>query len=95
MQGRIEKISFKDFVPQWKKGYANQHMGDNTRRNVMGYVDSYLMPEFGVVRLDQIRPLHLVTFFAGLIRKDEKLMATNTKLNIYKAAKSIFDAAAV
>ncbi|MFC9778821.1 hypothetical protein [Paenibacillus chitinolyticus] len=43
--------------------------------------------------MDQIRPLHLVTFFAGLTKKDGSPMATNTKLNIYKAAKSIFDAA--
>lgn len=94
IQGRIEKMSFKEFVPKWKKGYADQNMGDNTRRNVMGYIDAYLIPEFGDVLLNRIRPLHLVTFFAELVRKkDGKPMATNTKLNIYKAAKSIFDAA--
>ncbi|MGG3307483.1 site-specific integrase [Paenibacillus lautus] len=88
-----EKMRFIDFVPKWKRGYADQNMGGNTIRNVMGYVNSYLIPEFGQSRLDQIRPLHLVTFFAGLTKKDGSPMATNTKLNIYKAAKSIFDAA--
>jgi len=88
-----DKITFEGFIPKWKAGYADQNMGEYTRRNTVFVIDSYLIPEFGSVRLDQIKPLHLVTFFAGLVRKDGKPMATNTKLNIYKATKSIFDAA--
>lgn len=90
---KVEKITFRDFVPKWKKGYADQHMGEYTRRQSMIYIDTYLMPVFGDVRMDQIKTLHLVSFMAELLRKDGKPMSTNTKLNIYKAAKSIFDAA--
>lgn len=88
-----EKLSFAQFVPKWKKGYADQNMGEYTRRNTMDYIRAYLLPEFGEARLEQIKPLHLVTFFAGLRKRNGEPMATNTKLNIYKAAKSIFDAA--
>lgn len=91
---RSERMSFREFVPRWKKGYADQNMGEYTRKNTTAIIEAYLMPEFGDIRLDKIKTLHLVTFFAELIRKDGKPMATNTKLNIYKAAKSIFDAAA-
>lgn len=90
---RPEKMSFQDFVPKWKKGYADQHMEAYTRKSVMAYINIYLIPEFGETRLDHIQPIHLVTFFAELTKKDGTAMATNTKLNIYKAAKSIFDAA--
>lgn len=90
---RTDKLSFRDFVPQWKKGYADQFMSPNTRRNNMTYIETYLMPEFGDTRIDKIQPLHLVTFFAELTKKDGTPMATNTKLNIFKVTKSIFDAA--
>lgn len=91
--GKAEKISFRNFVPTWRTGYALQHMGDYTRRQSMIFIKTYLMPVFGDVRMDQITTLHLVTFFAEIKRKDGKPMATNTKLNIFKAAKSVFDAA--
>ncbi|WP_305753069.1 tyrosine-type recombinase/integrase [Paenibacillus zeirhizosphaerae] len=90
---KAEKISFADFIPVWKKGYANEEMGDYTRKNVMSIVNSRLLKEFGTMRLDQIQTLHLVTYFAELTKKDGTPLATNTKLNIYKALKSVFDAA--
>jgi len=90
---KIEGMTFEQFVPQWRKGYALENLGGNTRGHYMSVIKTHLMPEFGKVRLDQIKTLHLVTFFAGLKRKDGKPMATNTKLNVYKAAKSIFDRA--
>lgn len=90
---RIEKMTVEQFIPKWKKGYADLNMGEYTRRNTTFIIDGYIKPVFGSARLDQIKPLHLVTFFADLKRKDGQPMATNTRLNIYKAAKSVFDAA--
>lgn len=92
---RSEKISFKEFVPLWEKSYANENMGEYTIRNTMDIVETRLIPEFGDIRIDQITTLQLVTWFAGLNNlKNGAPLATNTKLNIYKAAKSIFDSAA-
>lgn len=90
---RTGKMTFEQFIPKWLKGYARQNMGGYTIKNTMSNIKAHLLPEFGLVRLDQIKTIHLVTFFAELKRKDGKEMATNTKLNIYKAAKSVFDAA--
>lgn len=86
-----EKLTLRQFVPKWKKGYADQNLGEYTRRQYMSIIETYLYPKFGDIRLDQIKPLHLVTFFAELKRKDGRPMATNTKLNIYKTTKSLFD----
>ncbi|HZG76097.1 MAG TPA: tyrosine-type recombinase/integrase [Paenibacillus sp.] len=90
---RLEKMTLEQFVPKWKAGYADQRLGGNTRRNVVGDVNRYILPVFGSTRLDQIKPLHLVTFMAQLKKQDGSPMATNTKMNIYKALKSIFDSA--
>ncbi|MRN51953.1 tyrosine-type recombinase/integrase [Paenibacillus monticola] len=94
-KGKDSKLTFRDFVPKWKKGYADQNMGGYTVKNTMAIVETRLMDAFGDTRLDKITTLHLVTYFAELTnQKNGEPLATNTKLNIYKAAKSIFDAAA-
>lgn len=91
---RSEKISFKDFVPIWEKSYADENMGGKTILNTMEIINSRLIPEFGDTRLDQITTLQLVTWLANLKNLKSGLpLATNTKLNIFKAAKSIFDSA--
>ncbi|CAM3935001.1 MULTISPECIES: tyrosine-type recombinase/integrase [Paenibacillus] len=94
--GRVktENISFKDFVPIWKEGHAKQNLGGKTLLNTMGDIERRLIPEFGDMPLSKITTLQLVTWFAGLTnKKTGEPLATNSKLNIYKAAKSIFDAA--
>ncbi len=88
---KLERLSLREFVPMWKKGYADQNMGGYTIKQSLAAIEFYLYPKFGDVRLDQIKPFHLVTFFAELMRKDGKPMATNTKMNIYKVTKSLFD----
>lgn len=94
--GRVktENISFKDFVPIWKEGHAKQNLGGKTLLNTMGDIERRLIPEFGDMPLSKITTLQLVTWFAGLTnKKNGEPLATNSKLNIYKSAKSIFDAA--
>jgi hypothetical protein len=44
---KVEKLSFEQFVPQWKKGYADQNMGEYTRHNTMAVINLYLIPAFG------------------------------------------------
>lgn len=90
---KAKKMTMEQFIPVWKKGAANQVMGGYTLKNTTANINCHLLPAFGSVQLDQIKTIHLVTYFADLIRKDGKPMATNTKLNIFKAAKSLFDAA--
>lgn len=91
---KTDKLTLDEFIPHWKKGYADQNMGKYTRFMTNNIFKIYIQPAFGDTRLDRIKPLHLVNFFAELKRKDGKPMATNTKNNIYKAMKSLFDSAA-
>lgn len=88
---KTDKITLDQFYEMWKKGYAEQNMGKYTRYMTDNIYTIYIKPKFGDVRLDMIRPIHLVNFMVELVRKDGKPMATNSKLNIYKALKSLFD----
>jgi integrase len=88
---------FEAFVTDWKKNYADQNLGEYTRKIYMAYINTHLIPAFGRYQLDKITTMHLVTFMTSLrnpeARKDkrDKPLSTNTLLNIYKALKSILD----
>ena len=96
---RPERTTFSAFVEEWKKNYADQHLGAFTRRTYMTFIDTHLIPEFGHMEIQKIKTMHVVAFMSKLRtpagRKDgrEGVLATNTVLNIYKALKSILDAA--
>lgn len=90
-----DRMTLAQFIPQWKKNYANKHMGDYTRKQAMYYIAEQILPFFGHMRLDQIKTIHAVNFMSSRSRKDgsDKPLATNTLMNIYKALKSVLDAA--
>lgn len=90
---KSEKISFESFVPKWEQGYAKGNLGDYTRKNYKDYLEQSIVPVFGTMLIEKITTLQIVEFLADLKRKDGKEMATNTKLNIYKALKSVLDCA--
>lgn len=85
------KLTLDEFIPTWKKGYASQNMGEYTIYMTMNMYRIYIQPLFGSVRIDKITTMQLVHFFAGLKKKDDTEMSTNTKHNIYKAFKSFLD----
>lgn len=87
---KTEKLTLNDFLPQWRKGYADQNMGEYTRYMTNNILRIYIDPVFGEMRMDKVKPLHIINFMAELVRKDGKPMATNTKKNIYKVLNSIF-----
>lgn len=91
---RSRNQTFKEFIPVWIEGYANENLGEYTLLTYQGIVNSRLIPEFGDTWIDEITTLDIVTWFAQLKNlRTGKPLATNSKLNIYKTMKSIFDAA--
>jgi integrase len=94
-----EKTTFEEFVKVWKKNYADQSLGDYTRKNYIEIINTHLIPAFGHYKMDQLKTIHIVKFMTHLrspeARRDgrSKPLATNTILNIFKALKSILDAA--
>ncbi|MGM1047638.1 MAG: tyrosine-type recombinase/integrase [Bacillota bacterium] len=93
-KSKTNKMPFADFIPIWTKSYADQNMGGKTILNTMNIIDSRLIPEFGDSWIDEITTLELVEWFSTLKNlKNGNPLATNSKLNIYKALRSIFDKA--
>ncbi|SLK13747.1 MULTISPECIES: hypothetical protein [unclassified Paenibacillus] len=85
-----EDITFKDFIPKWEKGYAAGNMGDYKQHVNLYNLNKYVVPEFGHLKISKITTFQLVSFFGELKRENGKEFATNSKLNIYKAVKSVF-----
>lgn len=93
-RSRLQKKTLNDFIPTWKKVYAEPNMSGETILNSMNIIESRLKPEFGDTWMSEITTLQLAEWFADLkhLKKGTPL-ATNSKLNIYKTAKSIFEKA--
>ncbi len=94
-----EKTTFKEFLTVWIKNYAEQNLGAYTRRNTVHMIEKHLLPVFGHMELNKIRTMHIVAFLTQLrspeSRKDgkNKPLSASYQLNIFKALKSILDAA--
>ncbi|SIS89207.1 tyrosine-type recombinase/integrase [Alicyclobacillus vulcanalis] len=94
-----ERITFAEFVDTWKVNYADLHLGAYTRRHYLNMLRTHVIPVFGSMELHKIKTMHIVSFLTRLRspegRKDgkDKPLAANSQLNIYKALKSVLDAA--
>ncbi|NQX45306.1 site-specific integrase [Paenibacillus tritici] len=93
-RNRSKKKTFAEFIPTWRKVYAEENMSGETIFNTNNIIEARLIPEFGDTWMDEIPTLWIAEWFAGLKNlKNGNPLAINSKLNIYKAIKSIFDKA--
>ncbi|RPK29954.1 tyrosine-type recombinase/integrase [Paenibacillus xylanexedens] len=71
-----EKMDFKHFTDEWTKKYATKHLEITTLENYERQLENHIIPVFGHMRIDQIKPLHVVSFLDKLSeegsRKDGK-----------------------
>ncbi|MEW9701937.1 hypothetical protein [Paenibacillus sp. SI8] len=70
------KLSFSQFVGIWKEKYANLQLERKTIYSYMVNLNTRILPAFGNLQLDQIKPLHIVDYLESLgregNRKDKK-----------------------
>ncbi len=104
-----DRTTFEDFIGVWKANYADQKLGEYTRRHYLQMINAHLLPAFGHLEMRKIQTMHIVAFMTKLRDPEErktkpskkssedqttkKALAANSQLNIYKALKSIMDAA--
>lgn len=71
-----EKMKFEEFKNEWARKYAVKHLEGTTLDNYNRHLKNHITPMFGHMRIDQIKPLHVVTFLDKLsepgARKDGK-----------------------
>jgi len=94
-----EKMAFAKFVEEWKEKYAAKSLAPLTFKTYEHYLQNHILPAFGHVRIDQIKPLHIVTFLHNLekpgARKDGRgaMLASGTIEYIYRVFKNILNRA--
>lgn len=94
-----EKMTFAGFVEEWKEKYAKRELSPKTFENYLIQINNRLIPEFGHLRLDQIKPLHIVTFLDKLqqvgARKDGKdgTLSSGMVEYVHRVLKNIFNRA--
>lgn len=61
-----EKMKFEAFVEEWKKKYAKKELGAKTYDIYVRFLKNRILPVFGHMRLDQVKPFHVVKFISEL-----------------------------
>ncbi|TBL68192.1 tyrosine-type recombinase/integrase [Paenibacillus thalictri] len=93
------KLTFSQFVELWKEKYADNQLERKTLYTYMVNLNTRILPAFGNLQLDQIKPLHIVDFL-GLLgkdgsRKDKKAgaLSSGTIQMNHRVLKNIFSRA--
>lgn len=70
------KLTFKDFVDRWLKDYGDTNLAPKTLYRYKQILDTRILPAMGHLKIEQIKPTHLLEFYANLqeegIREDGK-----------------------
>jgi integrase len=95
-----EKMTFKDFVEkEWRGKYSEKHLEERTRYVYEACLKKHLLPVFGHMRLDQVKPLHIVDYLEKLsepgsrLDKKEGALSTGTIQYHHRILKNIFSRA--
>ncbi|WJH36823.1 N-terminal phage integrase SAM-like domain-containing protein [Paenibacillus sp. CC-CFT747] len=58
-----EKMTFEAFVKEWESKYAARHLAEKTFYTYRSNLKNRILPMFGHKRLDQIKPIHILSFW--------------------------------
>jgi integrase len=71
-----EKMTIFAFVEERKKNYAKRQLTARTYESYLLHLNNRILPAFGHLRLDQVKPVHINRFLDNLsesgIRKEKK-----------------------
>lgn len=94
-----QKMTFGAFVEEWRKKYAVKHLGHKTLYTYESNLKNRILPAFQNLRLEDIKPLHIIDFLSKLekegTRGDKKsgALASGTIQIQHRILKNIFNRA--
>lgn len=88
-----EKMTIAQFLPDWEKKYAENHLSESTLTVYLDHIENHIKPVFGDKRLDQVLPIHVVNFLSDLKRTNGEEMAISTQQYVYRVLRNIFSRA--
>lgn len=98
---RADKMKFSDFVLEWTSKFAEKHLSETSLGNYIFHLEKRILPFFGKMFMQKIKPLHIETFLDELSKtgkekhqktNGEKLGPASLVYN-YRVLKSIFSKA--
>lgn len=93
-------MKFRDFVELWESNYAKTNLEIKTYTRYIDMLKSNILPEFGEMRLSDIKPINLLNFYKKLSvdgsRKDGKAggYSPKTVQHIHRLISAIYNKAA-
>lgn len=93
-------MKFRDFVELWESNYAKTNLEIKTYTRYIDMLKSNILPEFGEMRLSDIKPVNLLNFYKKLSvdgsRKDGKAggYSPKTVQHIHRLISAIYNKAA-
>lgn len=94
-----EKMKFAIFVEEWKEKHAKKHLAPTSLTTYLQLINQRIIPAFGHLQLDQVKPIHIVNFLDNLsedgIRDDGKEGAISSSYiqKYYTVLRNIFSRA--
>lgn len=76
-----KKLTLNDFVTRWLKDYAESQLAPKTLHRYRELLDKRILPALGHLRIDQIRPLHIMKFYTNLQEDGMRLDGKPGKLS--------------
>jgi integrase len=90
-----EKMILAEFVKDWQKKYAEKGgLSEQTLDVYLTHFKNHILPILGHMRLDQIKPIHIVNFLSQLKKVDGSPMAVSTAQYVYRVLRNILQRAA-
>ncbi|AOQ23856.1 putative prophage phiRv2 integrase [Moorella thermoacetica] len=93
------KLTFAEFVGHWLKNYADENLAPKTLHRYKEMLETRILPAMGHLKLEEIKPLHLLEFYQNLqedgIRADGKPggLSARTILHHHRLIAAILQAA--
>lgn len=92
-----QKMTFSDFVEEWRTKYAEKKLAPLTLATYLSLLNQHVLPVIGHMRLDMIKPMHLVTLLSEMSRKDgkgkDKTLSARTQQYVYDVMRNVFSRA--
>ncbi|MBT2680011.1 site-specific integrase [Bacillus sp. ISL-35] len=90
-----EKLTLETFVVDWEEKYASRELAETTLANYLSHIRNHILPAIGHMRLDQVKPLHIINMLNDMKRKDadDKPLSERTKQDTYLTIRNIFERA--
>ncbi|RJS60158.1 site-specific integrase [Bacillus sp. PK3_68] len=89
-----EKMLFSAFVDEWQENHGNNELGEQTMESYRMYLKNHILPFFGSMRLNEVKPIHVIKFLSEAQRTDgQGELSVGSKQYLYRILRDIFQRA--